>query len=363
MQKHGISICAAIAAIILAPAFTGCRAPTRMPATPPLQSTPRPTSTGSTSEPHVSPASTPTAQTFSTPIAAPDCPNPYPSRELPPEATPPFRITPAAGAGTPASIEALPFVHDAKLEQLIRGSLGDQIGSYGVAVKNMGDGSGTAVNGGKVFNAASLFKISVMYQVYYERAAGIVSFDTPLVMTPYYDSFGLGPRLTSVCQSLTVREALQAMMEVSDNAAAVLLQDLVGSSQINQSLAALGLRDTRLLEDGLPATAQDMALLLEAIARGQAVNAEASQEMVGLMSLEQLNDRLPALLPAGTHVAHKTANWSDATHDVGIVYSPAATYVVVVLSDKAYGSKPIAELSRLVYEYYNGPGSAATPAD
>lgn len=338
--------------------LAGCHTAADESGTPIPQPTFRLIRPQATPEVRVSPQPTPVPEATALPEATPDCPNPFPSRDLPADATPPFRLTPPAGVETPDAIEPLPFVSDGALEQLLRDQLGDQVDSYAVVVKNMADGSGATINADKVFNAASLFKISVMYQAYYERAAGLLSFDEQLVITPYYESFGLGPRLTSLCQSLTVREALQAMMAISDNAAAVLLQDLVGSWQVNQSLAALGLRDTRLLADGLPATAQDMALLVEAIARGQAVDREASQEMIDLMSTESLNDRLPALLPEGTHVAHKTANWSDATHDVGIVYSPAATYVIAVLSDKEYEPKPIAELSKLVYEYYNGPGSA-----
>jgi len=288
----------------------------------------------------------------------PQCPIPYPAVTPPPDSQPPFRITPAAEVEPPPPYEPLPFERDETLERLLREQLGDEVDSYSVVVKNIADGSGAAVNPDKLFNAASLFKVAVMYEAFHQRAAGIISFDAELVVTPYYDSFGLGPRLTAVCQSLTVGEALVAMMAVSDNAAAVMLQDLVGSRHVNASMAALGLTDTRLLEDGLPTTAQDMALLLEMIARGQAIDHAASQEMVDLMSLESLNDRLPALLPEGTLVAHKTANWSDATHDAGIIYSPEAVYVIAVLSDKEYEAKPIAELSRVVYEYYNGEGSA-----
>jgi len=294
-----------------------------------------------------------------TEAAEPQCPNPYPAVTPPPESTPPFRITPAAVVEPPPPYEPLPFQRDATLERLLREQLGDEVDSYGVVVKDIADGSGAAVNPDRLFNAASLFKVAVMYEAFHQRAAGIISFDAGLVVTPYYDSFGLGPRLTAVCQSLTVREALAAMMAVSDNAAAVMLQDLVGSRHVNAGMAALGLTDTRLLEDDLPTTAQDMALLMEMIARGQAVDRAASQEMVDLMSLESLNDRLPALLPEGTLVAHKTANWSDATHDAGIVYSPEAVYVIAVLSDKEYEAKPIAELSRVVYEHYNGEGSPA----
>ena len=290
------------------------------------------------------------------------CPNPYPSLAPAEDAQPPFRITPAATVEPPAPYEPLPFERDEALEELLREQLGDEVDHYGVVVKNIADGSGAAVNPDKLFNAASLFKVAVMYEVFHQQAAGLISLNSELVVTPYYESFGLGPRLTALCQSLTVGEALVAMMAVSDNAAAVLLQDLAGSRHVNASMAALGLTDTRLLEEGLPTTAQDMALLMEMIARGQAVDKAASQAMVDLMSLESLNDRLPALLPEGPKVAHKTANWSDATHDVGIVYSPQATYVIAVLSDKEYEAEPIAELSRAVYEYYNGEGSAGPPS-
>ena len=79
--------------------------------------------------------------------------------------------------------------------------------------------------------------------------------------------------------------------------------------------------------------------------------------MLALLASQAINDRLPALLPEGTQVAHKTANWSNATHDAGIVFSPGATYVIVVLTDFGFqddGAKPVAQLSRAVYDYYNG---------
>ena len=78
--------------------------------------------------------------------------------------------------------------------------------------------------------------------------------------------------------------------------------------------------------------------------------------MLDLLASETLADRLPALLPEETQVAHKTANWSNATHDAGIIYSPAADYLIVVLSSRGYENHPgdtIAALSRLAYEYYN----------
>jgi beta-lactamase class A len=58
-------------------------------------------------------------------------------------------------------------------------------------------------------------------------------------------------------------------------------------------------------------------------------------------------------------VAHKTGNWSNATHDAGIVYAPGATYVIAILSDKSYETELTAKVSRTVYEYYIGDASHA----
>jgi beta-lactamase class A len=82
--------------------------------------------------------------------------------------------------------------------------------------------------------------------------------------------------------------------------------------------------------------------------------------MLELLASETLADRLPALLPEGTQVAHKTADCSNATHDAHIVYSPAADYLIVVLSDRGHDDYPgdtIADVSRLVCDYYNLAGS------
>jgi len=200
-----------------------------------------------------------------------------------------------------------------------------------------------------------------------------------LVVTPYYDSFGLNVRGTALCETLTVARALVAMMAASDNAAAVLLQDLVGAGNVNESLKALGLAASEITE-ALPLTAADVALLLEAIGRGEAVSASASAEMIGLMKREELDkavsasasaemiglmkreeldNGLGADLPEGVELAHKTGNWFNATHDAGIVFAPGGAYVIVVLSDKDHETALIRRLARAVFEHFEP--SAATP--
>jgi len=264
------------------------------------------------------------------------------------------RITSPGAVPTPSPYEPLPLQEDAALEARLREVLGDDAEAYGVVVKSLDDGRGAVINPDKVFYAASLFKVAVMYEAFHQRALGLLSFDERLLVTPYYAGFDLGTLPVEVCQTLSVGEALGYMMSISDNVSAVLLQDRVGAGNINRSLAALGLTATRLLSDDLPTTAADMALLMEMIAQGKAVDAGASQEMVNLLASEELDNGLRAGVPEGTLVAHKTGNWTNATHDAGIVYSPGAAYVIAVLSEKAYETRLTTEVSRVVWEYYNG---------
>jgi len=246
-----------------------------------------------------------------------------------------------------------PSHRDAALEEVIRSNLGDEVDSYGVVVKNLDNGAVAEVNPHKVFETASLFKLWVMYEVYKQVELGLLQMDEELLVTPYYASFDAGTLPVEICDTLTVREALKAMITYSDNASAFLLRDRVGLENIQRDLQALGLTESAFGHEDVTSTAADMALFLEMVALRAAVSSEASQEMLDLMLAQQVDDRLPALLPPGTEVAHKTGDLPEVTHDVGIVYSPQATYVIAVLSERGGEYEPIALLSRAIYDYFN----------
>ena len=53
-------------------------------------------------------------------------------------------------------------------------------------------GRGALVNPDKVFYAASLYKLSVLYEVFHQRALGLLDFDEEMLVTPYYADFDLG---------------------------------------------------------------------------------------------------------------------------------------------------------------------------
>jgi beta-lactamase class A len=262
-----------------------------------------------------------------------------------------------------ARYEAIPLREDARLRRTIVQSLGTDRGRFAVLIKNLADGSGTAIAPERTFYAASLFKIWVMVEAFNQREQGILGFGESYVVSDHYaGEFRLNPGELELCSAVSVEDALAAMIGISDNVAANMMLDRVGSSSVNATLASFGMPVSGFRPGlDLPTTAAEMALLLEAIARGQAVSAPAGLEMLSILLAQGVNDRLPARLPAEASVAHKTGNWANATHDAGVVFSPAATYVIVVLTDFGYaedGASRIAAISRIAYDHYNSGSTA-----
>ena len=254
----------------------------------------------------------------------------------------------------PGPYEPIDFTHDEALQALVDETLGDRADSYAFFVKDLATGRGAMHNAEKVFNAASLFKLFVMYEVFRQESIGAIRWEDELVVTPYYDAFALSPRVTELCQVVTVAEAMDAMLSVSDNAAAVLLQDLARSGNVNSAIEALGLQQSGLFPEGLPVTAADLALLMEAIATGNAVSTEASADMLKLLDHDVFENGLVSGLPPGTVVSRKTGNWSDATNVAGVVYAPFGPYVFVALTSNGYETEVIRALSSAVYGYFEG---------
>ncbi len=316
---------------------------------------------------------TSTATAVATAASAVGCASPSGSSQVVPTASSSRSSTPEASAtalaaSTPQSERLvsprdvpppspplrIPSRTDLILENQVRMLLGANLDGYAVAAIDLATGRSISINTATVFYSASVFKVWVMYEVFHQESLGLFDLSDEMVMTPYYDAFGLGPRATELCERLTVLEAMEAMMSISDNAAAVLLQDLVGAPNINASLEALGLTDSRLTTEDIPITAQDMALLLEYIASGKAVSRQASEVMASLMAMESFDNGLDAGVPSDAVVAHKTGNWPSARHDVGVVFGPKNTYVIAILSDNRDGSYGTIEaISTMVYEAFN----------
>ncbi len=219
------------------------------------------------------------------------------------------------------------ITYDPVLAGLLDTSFSAVDGNIGVSVKDLGTGRGATLDAEAEMPSASLFKLPVLYSVF---NAG-VPFDDQLLITDAIKAYDLGTLELGPGETLTVAEALERMVTVSDNASAILLADRVGGAQVNADLANLGLKATHYGADRLTTSASDMTALLELMARGQAVSPAASADMVHLMLRQRVNDRLPKLLPDEAQVAHKTGNLDGIVNDVGIIYGPHSTLIVSAL--------------------------------
>ena len=77
--------------------------------------------------------------------------------------------------------------------------------------------------------------------------------------------------------------------------------------------------------------------------------------MIDILAAQEFNEEIPAGLPQGTRVAHKTGWITGVTHDAALVYPPdRKPYVLVVLtkgiSERPVAQKLIADISRLVWD-------------
>lgn len=239
------------------------------------------------------------------------------------------------------------------LESVLEDVLGEEIDQYGIVVRELRSGTGIAINAERVFYAASLFKIAIMHEAFRQREAGRLDFEETLAVTEDAMEFDLGTVAVDVGDEVSIERLIELMITVSDNTAAIMLLRRLGNHNVDAGLMELGLTTTSVNTEDLPTSAADMAMLIEAIATGRAVSPAASEEMVSLLLAQRVRGRIRAGVPSGVPVAHKTGDWSNAIHDVAIVYAPSITYVLVTLSESPSAYSTVVELSQRVYEHYS----------
>jgi beta-lactamase class A len=281
-----------------------------------------------------------------------------------PEATPPPRspiIVSLAWLDGAPPVPELPSAfaaraEDSGLKAAIEGALAGREGSYSVVVHNLANGRYAAVNGGQVYYAASLFKLELLLEAYRQRDAGELDFDKLLTVEKKYADYDLKTlEALGILEGdqVSVHDAVRAMAIASDTPTAVLMQDTLNAARVDQTLASLGLTDTKNASRDLPTTARDMARLLTAIAGGEGGITEASRnEMLSLLQQEWFDDGVPAGVPADAVVAHKTGSYTGTTHDVGLVWGPTGPYMIAMLTDRSYDWTAIRDVSRAVWDYF-----------
>jgi beta-lactamase class A len=243
---------------------------------------------------------------------------------------------------------------------------------------DLGSGDTLFLNADSSFHAASTMKVPVMIELFRRASTGSFGLDQRLMIVNQFASivdgsaYALDPTADSdttlyhrVGGRISVDTLLRLMITRSSNLATNTLIALVGAEEVNRTMRSLGAQRIQVLrgvEDGKAfdrglintTTARDLATILGAIQEGRAASAEATREMRQILLAQEFNEKIPAGLPAGTPVAHKTGEITAHSHDAAIVYPPGRKpYVLVVLTrgiqDGARASRLIADISSIVY--------------
>jgi beta-lactamase class A len=257
--------------------------------------------------------------------------------------------------------------------------------AVGVYFHDLGSGDTLLVNANVRFHAASTMKVPVMIQLFRDRDAGKLTLDDSVPITNDFRSIvdGSPYQLDKaddsdstlydlVGKKRSIRELVELMETVSSNLATNLLIALVDAKRANATAHALGADSILVLrgvEDGKAyrvgmnnmTTARDLGMLLTALAQYRAASPAACREMLEILGRQHFTEGIPAGLPAGTRVEHKTG-WIGGVvyHDAGIV-RPAhgAPYVLVVLTggikEDSLAYALVRDISRHVYSATRGP--------
>lgn len=259
----------------------------------------------------------------------------------------------------------------------------------GLAYIDLASGDTLFLNADTSFHAASTMKVPVMIELFRRANTGSFRMNQGLLVVNQFASIVDGSlyALDSSSDSDTtlyhrigervrVDTLLRLMITRSSNFATNTLITLVGADAVTRTMRSLraqriqvlrGVEDGKAFEKGLnnTTTARDLGLILRAIEEGNAASPVATREMLGILLVQEFNEKIPAGLPPGTRVAHKTGEITAVSHDAAIVYPRGRKpYVLVVLTrgiaDGSKSSKLIADISAIVYAHNSAAASAAS---
>jgi beta-lactamase class A len=266
------------------------------------------------------------------------------------------------------------------------------------------------------FHAASTMKVPVMITAWAAVDRGDLAIDQPIAVRNEFRSIVDGSRYhldsagdgdpdlyTAVGSTRPLSELIRRMIVRSSNLATNLLIDQLGASRVTEVMRQMGaynvqvlrgVEDEKAYQAGFnnEVTAYDLMLLLAAIARAADANPAApaaapsppdpgsgeraaapqisrrgAAAMLEVLEAQEFNEKIPAGLPPGTTVAHKTGDITGVHHDAAIVYPSGETpYVLVVLTsgfDKEDAANHlIAGLSRAVWQAREPPPPSRPPS-
>jgi len=231
-----------------------------------------------------------------------------------------------------------------ELARRLNGLCDEQPFQTGWYLKDLVEGAESDRDGHVVVPSASTRKIAILATALQAVNQDRLRLDQPVTIQERYQHNNSGcfqhlrPGFT-----ITLQDALVMMIIVSDNTCTGTVAEMVGLDSVNALCRSIGMSGTT-HRHGMPpndlpldhpvdftnaTTPSDVGLLLDLLLQGTTDPAAADRlgstpELcrlaMDILSWQKLNSRLPALLPQGTKVAHKTGTGARNFNDAGIVF-------------------------------------------
>jgi beta-lactamase class A len=280
-----------------------------------------------------------------------------------------------------AMFPALAFAQTLAIDQRLSASIEERIqksgADVGIAFRTLDGHVAYSFHDEETFHAASTMKIPVMIELFHQAREARLTLDDPLPIKNEFHSLVDGSLYTldpaddsetdlykAAGETRTLRQLCEQMITASSNLATNLMIEKLGVENIRATVHSLhadgmnvlrGVEDNKAFLKGLnnTTTARGLRQLLEAIARGQAVDPGSSRQMVEILERQKFNEGIPAGLPPGTRVAHKTGEITKIHHDAAIVFAPKPFVLVILvggLADTKDSAALMADITRHIYQ-------------
>jgi putative cell wall-binding protein len=242
-----------------------------------------------------------------------------------------------------------------QLNAAIRSTMAQYPGTFSVTVRQLdGLGEVTHVSGGTRREPASMLKIFAAWAAYKRIEQGKATTST---MLP---------------SGVALGTCIQIMIHVSDNYCHTDIVHWIGISQINAMIRGAGFtntyygsvpRGTSVLYAGNRSTSNDLAWLMERLAKGTILSKKYSDTIINIMRTQIWRSRIASGIPSAAHQASKPgALWIASgllQGDTAIVNGTRYSYAISIIGDNGPPQAALRALSRTVYTHFHGGFGAA----
>ncbi|MEP6778026.1 MAG: serine hydrolase [Chthoniobacterales bacterium] len=218
--------------------------------------------------------------------------------------------------------------------------------------KNLDTGATYSLNGEERVRTASTIKAAIMVEAFARVAEERSKWTDEIILTKEKKQPDGGVLQEFADNTrLTLRDAVNLMIVLSDNTAANLVIDTVTTDAVNARMDSLGLPKTRSLGKigggayskarldpvnqgkGIGVTTpHEMVALLEKLERGEVINPAASAEMIALLKREQFHEGITRGLK-NVEAATKCGSLDALRADIGVIYSPRGRIAMAIYCD------------------------------